>query len=138
MYQNHVDALLKAWNRGDLDDLDEYVDTNTVRQAPPTLQSNATSLDELKEVIKKFRIAFPDAQVTVEEAFFQNDRSFMRWVFTGTNTGPGDFPTTGRAVSVPGMSFGRYANNKLVEEVVQFDVLGMMMQLGIIEMPAEA
>ena len=138
MYQNNVDALVAAWNNGDLGGLDAYVADNTVRKGPASINSDANSLSELKGVVIKFRTAFPDCHVTIHEIFFTEDRSFGRWTFTGTNTGPGDFPPTGKSINISGTSLSRYADGKLVEEMVHFDALEFMTQLGLIELPAMA
>lgn len=135
MHQRNVDALLRAWNEGDLDGLDGHVAPGARRLAPVSVNSSADSLAELKERIRDFRTAFPDCHVSLDEVFFQGDRSFARWTFEGTNTGPGDFPATGKQVKVSGTSFGRYADGQLTEEIVNFDALDMMSQLGIIELP---
>ena len=131
MYQNHLNALIAAWNHGDLSGLDAWLDRDTVRIAPAALNSNADNLAELKQVISDFRVAFPDAKVTLEEVFFQEDRSFVRWTFEGTNTGPGNFPPTGKSVRIEGTSLARYAEGKLVEERVYFDALDMLTQVGV-------
>jgi len=135
MYDKHLEALITAWSEGKLDALDTFLSAETVRRAPASLKSDANSLAELKTVITKFRTAFPDAKVTLLEAFYQDGRSFGRWRFTGTNTGPGDFPPTGKAVKIEGGSFGRYSGGKLVEEIVYFDALDMMAQLGLVAPP---
>jgi predicted ester cyclase len=41
-------------------------------------------------------------------------------------------PPTGRQATVTGISIGRYASGKLVEEWQNFDALGMLQQLGVI------
>ena len=135
MFEKNIDALVRAWNEGDLDGLDAYVSPNTRRRAPASLNSDASSLDELKEVIRDFRTAFPDAHVSIDEIYFQGNRSFGRWTFEGTNTGPGDFPATGKHVKVSGSSFSRYEDDRLTEEIVNFDALDMMTQLGLVDLP---
>ncbi|MGI9625267.1 MAG: ester cyclase [Longimicrobiales bacterium] len=135
MYQKNIDAMIKAWNDGDLDGLDDYIAPQAIRRAPVSLNSDAGNLGELKQVIADFRKAFPDTRVTIDEAYYQDDRSFVRWTFEGTNTGPGDFPATGKRVTVSGTSFSRYAQDKLTEELVNFDALDMMTQLGLVELP---
>jgi steroid delta-isomerase-like uncharacterized protein len=132
MYEDHVNALLAAWNEGDLEGLDAYLAPDTIRRAPASANSDANSLRELKEVITSFRTRFPDAKVTVHELTFHGNRAFAEWTFTGTNTGPGDFPPTGRPVRFDGSSFHQYADGKLVEERVYFDGMDMMTQLGMI------
>ncbi len=131
------DAFIEAWNDGDLDRLDEYIATDVVRRVPETMDG-ANSLEELKQRITDFRTAFPDMTVTIDEAIFAKNRAAAQWTFTGTNTGPGDHPPTGKAVSIKGASVHRYEDGKLVEEDVYFDVLGFMTQLGLIQPPEAA
>jgi len=61
--------------------------------------------------------------------------SFTKWTFTGTNTGPSAHPATGKPVKVSGVSFARYEGGKLIEELVYFDALEFLSQLGLIEPP---
>jgi predicted ester cyclase len=136
MYQANIDALLAGWNQGDLDGMDAFIDENATRKAPASLNSDAGNLAELKQVITDFRTSFPDAKVTVTDITFQGDRSFAQWTFEGTNTGPGDFPPTGNSVRIQGASHGRYAEGKLVEELVFFDAMDMMTQLGLVPDPS--
>ena len=138
MNQEYVNAILAAWNEGDMDGLDQYVDINTVRKSSVYVSSSANNLAELKQVIANMRVSFPDTKVTIDDIFFQNDRSFSRWTFEGTNTGPGDFPPTGKVVKIEGCSFSRYQNGKLVEELVYFDAMDMLVQLGLVQKPSNA
>lgn len=138
MFQNHLDALVSAWNTGDLDGLDNFLSPNTKRTGPGALNSNADNLTELKKVITDFRTAFPDSRVTIKEAFFLENMSICTWNFTGTNTGPGDFPPTGKKVDIHGASIARYENGKQTSEEVYFDALEFLSQVGIIEMPKAA
>ena len=135
MYEAHLNAILAAWNEGNYDGLDPYVADDAVRKSPASVSSDAGSLAELKQVIADFRTAFPDGKVTIDEMEFVGDRSYGRWTFTGTNTGPGDFPPTGRSVTVRGVSHGRYQDGKMTEELVYFDGMDMMSQLGLIDLP---
>ena len=73
--------------------------------------------------------------MTIHEVYYQGERSFALWAFEGTNTGPGVHPATGKSVKVSGSSFGRYEGGKMKEELVHFDALEMMGQLGLLEMP---
>ena len=44
MYKEHIDALISAWNTGNLGVLDAYLATNTTRRAPASLFSDAHNL----------------------------------------------------------------------------------------------
>lgn len=138
MYEKHFDALLAAWNEGDLDALDEYLSKDVSRVGPRTMDASAEGLNDLKDHIRDFRKAFPDTHVAIDELLWKDDRSICRWTFSATNTGEGDFPPTGRRVVISGSSIARYENDKLVQEYVYFDVLDFMTQLGVIEVPKAA
>jgi len=58
------------------------------------------------------------------------DRAFVRWTFTGTNTGPGDAPPSNKAVKVRGSTILEYKNGMIAFEDVYFDALDWNMQLG--------
>ena len=135
MYEAHINAMVAAWNEGNLDGLDEYMAEDAVRKSPASVNSDASNRAEWKQVVTDFRTAFPDARVTVHEVVYAGDRSFGSWTFEGTNTGPGDFPPTGRRVSVNGVSHGRYRDGKIVEELVYFDGAEMLGQLGLVDLP---
>jgi len=130
-----IDGYVEAWNTGNMDALDSIIAANYQRSGPSG--GDASSLEELKAVIGRFRTAFPDARVTVDEADYLDNRSVIRWTYTGTNTGEGQFPATGKKVSVSGVSVSRYEEGKLVEELVYFDNLDFMTQLGFKLTPPE-
>jgi len=60
--------------------------------------------------------AFPDLQITVDDAIGEGDNVAVRWSVTGTHRG-GDFgiPPTGKAVTFRGITWFRFANGRLVE-----------------------
>jgi len=135
MYEQQLATVLAAWNDGDLDGLDSACAANTTRRNHQATGGDTDDLAGLKEEIANFRTQFPDCHVEVTEFVEAGDQSFAEWTFTGTNTGPGDFPPTGKHVTVHGCSVNRYQDGKLAEEKVYFDGLGMMAQLGVIELP---
>ena len=106
------------------------------RQSPGRLSSDG--LDALKKVMTDLRTAYPDAKVVLEENYHMQDRSFLLWTFTGTNTGPGAAPPTGKSVMLTGATFMRYQDGKIAEERVYFDVLDWQMQLGYTMIPPAA
>ena len=138
MYEDHLNAIANAWSTGNLDQLDEYLSPDTVREAPKWMDTTANSLEELKKIITDFRVAFPDAHVTVNAVASGENISFCQWTFTGTNTGKGEFEPTGKKVTLEGASFHRYEDGKLKHETAYFDALDFFTQLGIKEMARTA
>jgi steroid delta-isomerase-like uncharacterized protein len=135
MHQTIVEAWLEAWSGGNLDDLDAIVAPDFVRFAPTSLNMVTHSLTEIKEAITAYRTAFPDARITLGEIVGQDDRAFYRWTQTGTNTGPGDFPPTGKTMDITGVCFARFRDGMMIEEFGYFDVLDFMVQLGLMKSP---
>jgi len=138
MSKEILDKYIEIWSNGNYEDLDSVVAENIKRKGPATTNHSVDSREGLLAVMKHFRTAFPDGKVTTHNDHYLGDIAFCEWTFTGTNTGDGDFPPTGRSVDVPGMSYFRFEDGKIIEETLVYDVLGMMVQLGLAEPPAAA
>ena len=81
--------------------------------------------------------AFPDVSLTVDHVIVEGDTAAARWSGSGTHTGKGlGFAATGKRVTFTGMTFARIQNGKIIEGWNCFDQLGMMLQLGVVAMPA--
>lgn len=129
------EVYAEAWNTGNLDLLDDIIDPQFVRLTGS--ETSAVGLDSLKQYITAFRTTYPDFHVTIDEGIYVGDKSAARWSYTATNTGPGDFPPTGKQVTMTGISFTRYANGKMVEERVETNSLSFMQQLGFTLTPPQ-
>ncbi|HSM07196.1 MAG TPA: ester cyclase [Longimicrobiales bacterium] len=134
--QAAIDAILAAWNQGDFSRLGDHLTGDSTRVSPPSFDSDAGNLEELKQVIRDFRTQFPDAHVELRDRTEMGDVSISHWTFTGTNTGPGDFPPTGRSVEIDGISVNHWQGEKIAQEEVYFDTMDFMSQLGLVEAPA--
>lgn len=133
--QAFIDASLAGWNDGDYSGLEELASPGFTRIAPPSFGSDAGSLEELEALITDFRTQFPDVHITVQEVIEAGDRFTVFWTAEGTNTGPGDFPPTGRSFEVHGVSVNRIENGKMAGETAFFDTAQFMSQLGLVELP---
>ena len=84
-----------------------------------------------------FTAAFPDSQISVADSFGDRDMVATRWTITGTHRG--DFqgvPPTGRPVTMAGVDISRVVDGKIAEHWAQFDVIGVMQQIGALPAPA--
>ena len=133
MYRQHLNALIEAWNTGSMDQLDQYIHPEIVRHGPPSMNSSANSVTELKTLISDFRTAFPDLNLALDEEIYLEGRSVVRWTFTGTNTGEGDFGPTGKYVHFSGISLAHYEDELLKEEYLHFDTADFFTQLGLMD-----
>ena len=93
--------------------------------------------DRVKDVLLSYRAAFPDMKFKVDDEFGCGDKVVLRWRASGTNTGSlFGIPPTGRKATITGLSVMRVQSDRVVEDWVQEDALGMMQQLGLLPAPS--
>lgn len=79
---------------------------------------------------------FEDLVWTVEDMVADGDTVAVRYTMTGTHRGEfAGVPPTGKAVLAQSMAFYRLAGGQIVEERAQFDMLGIIQQLGAAPAP---
>jgi len=86
---------------------------------------------------QRFRGAFPDFKLSVEDAIGHGDKVLIRWSATMNHTGDHlGIPATHKPVTLSGMCLAKIANGKIVEAWDQWDKLAMLQQIGAIASPA--
>lgn len=91
-----------------------------------------------RAIATTYRTAFPDVQFTIADQIAEEDKVVTRWTGRGTNTGPlMGMPPTGRAMTITGISIERFVDGKIAEVWVNFDLLGMLQQLGAVPVPGQ-
>jgi steroid delta-isomerase-like uncharacterized protein len=81
--------------------------------------------------MQAFTSAFPDSRIQIEDCVSEGDRVVTRWVLTGTHRGAFQgIPASGKEVRVNGIEFNRVVDGKFVEHASQFDLAGLMRQIG--------
>jgi predicted ester cyclase len=76
---------------------------------------------------RAFYAAFPDLHHTIEETVAEQAKVAVRFVLRGTHTG------TRRAIEVNALAILHVAEDKVTELRANFDQIGMMKQLGVME-----
>lgn len=74
--------------------------------------------------------AYPDVAVQISETQYFNGGAVLYWQFTGTNTGPGENPPTGKVVDLDGLTLLKMKDGKIASESLRFDTLSWQQQLG--------
>jgi steroid delta-isomerase-like uncharacterized protein len=82
---------------------------------------------------KDIGAAFPDIRINIDDIFAADDKVVVRWSSHGTRRGEMQgIPPTNRPMTRTGMAIYRFAGDKIVEERMNNDTLGMLRQLGVI------
>ncbi|WP_406443942.1 ester cyclase [Streptomyces sp. NBC_00631] len=126
-------AFGEAVVAGDLDALDQIVAAHSTDHDPAPGQ--APGPDGYKTMFGELRTAFPDLAIQVEHLVATDDELAFAYVISGTHLGPlMGRPATGRKASYRGMQISRFdSDGKLVERWGSSDELGMLRQLGLVE-----
>ena len=114
---------------------DELVADDYVGHFPPNPTLHGP--DGLKMFNSQAFTAFPDAHVAIEDLLADGDEVVVRWTLRGTHDGElrGGIPATGRRVEVSGITISRIREGKLIENWGNYDLLGMLQQLGVLPAP---
>ena len=94
------------------------------------------TVEEAQEKTLAYRRGFPDFTFTIEDQIAEGNRVVSRWSWSGTNTGEAfGMPPTGKRVGMSGTTTFVFSGGKIVEGWWHWDALGMMRQLGVVQMP---
>jgi predicted ester cyclase len=128
----HLDE--EAWNKGHVAVVDELCTPAFVNHDPcyPEVRSRA----DLKRHILDVRRTYPDFHVHHDDLIAEDDKVVVRWTLEGTQVEAAASlklrpPCT--HVSTTGITIYRCAENMLAECWWNWDLLGMLQQLGIVE-----
>lgn len=125
------DLLTELWNSGNLELLTQVYCDDTKRSDPNTPQP-VHGTRPIGDYIAQVRTGFPDFKINIEQQIGEGDQVVSEWTCTGTHNGLFQgVPATGRSVTVHGMTLNRIQNNRIVEERVYYDRLGLLQQLGV-------
>jgi steroid delta-isomerase-like uncharacterized protein len=126
----------EVWNKGKLDVADQLF-TNDMVSHDPVDQTRG--LPAFKGVVTKYRSAFPDCRLDIEDIFSAADKVVVRWRYTGTHKGQlqGIAPT-GRPVNGTGITINLFSGDRIREVYNNWDALGLMQQLGVVTLPGKA
>jgi steroid delta-isomerase-like uncharacterized protein len=126
----------EAINQNNLDALDEVVAPDITDHDPAPGQ--APGLEGVKQWFSSMHTAFPDFRMNVEDMIAEGDKVVARVRLSGTHQGElMGIDATGNRVTITGIDILRInADGKIMERWGNFDDLGMMQQLGVMEPPS--
>jgi steroid delta-isomerase-like uncharacterized protein len=124
----------EVWNNGRTTAIDEMFADNGIAHGLGDDSANPLRGPEgFKEFHAKFREAFPDILITVEDTICEGDRIAARCSVRGKHTGHSlGFAATDAAVEFTGIAIVRVNDGKIVEAWNNFDFMTLYKQLGAI------
>ena len=126
----------EVWSNGKLDLVDELFTSDYVGH-PSGFEETVRGPEGVKEYIGRLLEAFPDLAVAVEDQVAEGDRVVTRWTARGTHDGElMGLEPTGRSGTVTGITIQRVHDGKVAEGWTNWDMLGMLQQLGLAPQPA--
>lgn len=127
-------ALLRAayetLQSGDLDASGEFLTENFIANLPG-LPEPVHGREIWKMGAQAMLEGFPDLRIDIEDIFGVEDRVAVRARLSGTHAGPFQgIPPTGRKVSFTSIEMYRMEGDKIAEEWVAPDMMGLMQQIS--------
>ena len=123
----------EVWNQGRVQTVLELLDENATGFGQAGHETEIHGPADFIPFVQRFRGAFPDLKVPVEEVFGDEHSVAVRWSANMTHTG-GDLgiPSTNRKVHVTGMTMVRIENGKIISGWDNWDQLALMRQIGAV------
>jgi steroid delta-isomerase-like uncharacterized protein len=123
-----------VWNQHDVDALDELTVTDAVDHDP--MPGQVPGREGWKQQFAMMLTAFPDLHFTVDVVVAEGDKVASRLTVNATHSGEFmGLPPTGKQGSITGVDIFRIAGGKVVERWGNYDLLGLMQQIGAVAPP---
>jgi steroid delta-isomerase-like uncharacterized protein len=122
----------EVWNKGREEAIDEMFAENGIAHGLADESGEALrGPTGYKPFFRKFRAAFPDIEVVVEDTVTEGDKVAARCRVRGKHQSDSlGFAATQRPMEITGMTIVRVRDGKIVEAWNNFDFMSMFKQLG--------
>ena len=131
VYRRMVEEVVNKGNFDVIPELfhDEYVDHVAPPGSPPGLEG-------VKSIFQMFRTGFPDVKFTIDQMIGEGD--YVATLVHGEGTQDGEFfgtPPSGKHAIWRSVGFFRIQDGKIIEHWGIPDLLGLLIQIGVIPPP---
>ena len=124
--------LEEVFSQGKFEVVDELVHDDAVGH-DPALPEPVRGPGGVKELVRGYRDAFPDLNLSIDEQVSEGDLVATRWTARGTHRGElFGIPATGKESTVTGITLDRFKDGKIAESHTNWDTLGLLQQIGAI------
>ena len=133
--EENKDLARRSWeevvSQRNPDLIEEFYPPNLVWHEP---DQDIRGYEQARQFVSTFLEAFPDINITVEDAIAEGDKAVTRYTIRGTHRGETEEfgPPTGRQMELEGITIHRIEDGKIVEEWERYDNLSAMQQLGLV------
>jgi steroid delta-isomerase-like uncharacterized protein len=135
--KSFLEAWNEGWNNGDFEAAKEFLSPD-YKYYTPSNNPKPMSREETIEIGKMSHRAFADISFSIEEIIAKGDRVITRYTLRAVHQGEFmGIPATGKTVEWSGIAISHIENGKIIEDMEEFDALGMMQQLGMELKPKE-
>ncbi len=122
--------MQEVWNSGQTEMLDELCAGDYVCHDPVL---GEVDLDRFKHSVREYRRAFPDLRMGILQSMSDGNFVTTRWRSTGHHQGTFmGAPASGKEIVLEGITVTRISGGKIAEDWSQFNLLGLLQQLGIV------
>ena len=123
-------------DKGNLDAMDELVAENYIDHNPPPFPGLSPGRAGLKQAFEIFWKATPGYH-QIEDQIAEGDKVVTRMTSYGKHEGdlPGA-PRTGNELKMTSITIHRIENGQLAEKWAEKDVMGFLIQIGVMKPPA--
>ena len=130
----------EVWNKGRAEAIDEmFAEEGVAHGLADESGAALRGPANFRVFHRRFREAFPDVEVRVEDAVSDGDKVAVRCTVRGRHRGDTlGFAATERPVEFTGMTFSRVSDGKIVEAWNNFDFMSMFQQLGALRLEGAA
>jgi steroid delta-isomerase-like uncharacterized protein len=123
-----------AFNSGDWEQMRALLASDS-RYDEHGTQRKIEGPDQIIELFKGWKTAFPDAVGTVTSALATGDTAALEVTWKGTHTGPlgtaeGTIPASGKRQETPAAFFLTFEGDKIKESRHYFDSMTLLKQIG--------
>ena len=126
------DFTEEIWDKGNFKIADEILSMDFIDHDPVTGQ--LPGLNGYKQMVKDFRDAFPNLRVKNEDVIVEGNKIVVSWTAYGIQSGHlMNIPPTNKHVTLKGIDILLVVNNKITERWGEFDAMGMLSQLGVLQ-----
>jgi steroid delta-isomerase-like uncharacterized protein len=127
----------EIWSQGDFDLVDELFAPEYVGH-PSGPEEAVRGPAGVKQYIGSLREGIPDLTMTIEDQVADQDKVATRWTAHGTQAGElMGMEATQQTATVTGITIQRFgAGGRIVEGWTNWDMFGLLQQLGNVPQPA--